>query len=69
MGKLSDRVVFTGGQRGLAATLSEMAAERGLLPAVRSLVDFLAREIPRIIAFAPARAEEPLTEPPSKRAH
>jgi DNA-binding transcriptional LysR family regulator len=43
--------------------------KRGLLPAVRSLVDFLAREIPRITAFEPARPEEPLTKPPSKRAH
>ena len=37
--------------------------KRGLLPAVRSLVDFLAREIPRVTAFEPAAVGDLGAEP------
>lgn len=41
--------------------------KRGLLPAVRSLVDFLALEIPRITAFEPAVTEDPQPKRSGKR--
>lgn len=37
--------------------------KRGLLPAVRSLVDFLAREMPRVTAFDPADVQHPGVKP------
>jgi DNA-binding transcriptional LysR family regulator len=42
--------------------------KRGLLPAVRSLVDFLASEMPRVTAFEPAAAEQPHSKPSRRRA-
>jgi DNA-binding transcriptional LysR family regulator len=42
--------------------------KRGLLPAVRSLVDFLAHEMPRVTAFDLAATEEPHSTPSGKRA-
>ncbi|MGY4156302.1 DNA-binding transcriptional LysR family regulator [Bradyrhizobium sp. USDA 4461] len=41
--------------------------KRGLLPAVRALVDFLASEIPRVTAFEPAPAEDMHAKASSKR--
>ena len=41
--------------------------KRGLLPAVRALVDFLASEIPRVTAFEPAPAEDVHAKASSKR--
>jgi DNA-binding transcriptional LysR family regulator len=41
--------------------------KRGLLPAVRALVDFLALEIPRVTAFEPAPAEDPPAKATGKR--
>jgi DNA-binding transcriptional LysR family regulator len=43
--------------------------KRGLLPAVRSLVDFLAQELPRVTAFDPDLGDETLAKPTSKRAN
>jgi DNA-binding transcriptional LysR family regulator len=41
--------------------------KRGLLPAVRALVDFLACEMPRVTAFEPSTAEHLPSKPSRKR--